>query len=162
MVAGLEELATACAKQSVPTDAERITEGEPRWFGGYPVAAAPGTIALAQVASLKLVFRVEDILEVHRWHERYVVKVKSDADLLVSMENVIKAGPSGGCCGGGNTGKLEGAARLAVQDPPGDDDWDVLLNKYWGGCLWDIECFTVNLPLVGPIRLCIPTDVRCN
>ncbi len=162
MITGLDELKSAASRGAPLSEVEKIAEGEMHWFAGHPLPSAPGTIALAQRDSLKLVFREEDLIEVHKWEERFLVRLRAGADMLVSLERVMPAGPSGCCDGGAADHKDRPAAarsRIGVHDAP--RDWDVWISSFGTSCTWRIECFNVNVPLLGPLRICVPTMVWC-
>jgi len=152
MVEGLSELVAACGAHKPTTPKERIAEGETRWFIGYAAAAPKDMVALGQTETLKLIFRQEDVCEVRRHDERFLLRVRDDANMLVSFEQVIKAGPTCDCKDDGNGGSRQVARARNI---------DVhILNI--SDCAIRIECFTVNIPIVGPTRVCVPTGFWCG
>ncbi len=157
MVDGLSELVSACGTHKLAAPAERIAEGVTSWFIGYPAAAPDGLVGLGQNESLKLLFRQEDIRQVHRHEDRFLVRVSSEANVLVSFEQVVKAGPTCGCRDGGRGGHggAEPVGEIASARRP-----DVIIINQ-GSCAIKFECFDVNLPIIGPVRVCVPTDLWC-
>ena len=152
MADGLSELVAACGADKSTTPKERIAEGETRWFIGYAAAAPEGMVALGQNETLKLVFRQEDVREVRRHEERFLVRVRDGANMLVSFEQVIKAAPTCDCEDGSDVGGKQGAMARAA---------DVHIINI-SSCAVRIECSTVNIPLLGPTRVCVPTGVWCR
>jgi hypothetical protein len=151
MVEGLSDLVAACGVHTT-SPAERITEGERHWFIGYAAAAPAEMVALSQAETLKLVFRQEDVCEVRRYDERFLVRVRDGANMLVSFEQVTKAAPTCGCGDGRNEGSKQEAMAKGI---------DVTIGNF-GDCSIRIECFSVNVPLLGPTRVCIPTGFWCT
>jgi hypothetical protein len=151
MVEGLSELVAAGGVHGPTSPAERIAEGETYRFIGYAAAAPAEMVALSQTEKLKLVFRQEDICEVRREGERFLVRVRNGANMLVSFEQVIKAAPTCGCGEGSNEGSKQKAMAKNI---------DVHIANL-GDCQLRIECFTVNIPHLGPTRVCIPTGFSC-
>jgi hypothetical protein len=152
MVDGLSELVKACGAHSPTSPAERITEGETHWFIGYAAAAPAKMVALSQTETLKLIFRQEDVCEVRREGERFLMRVRDGANMLVSFEQVIKAGPTCVCGEGRSEGSKPGTMAKGI---------DVSFGNF-GDCTIRIECSTVNIPLVGPTRVCVPTGFWCT
>ena len=152
MAEELSELVAACSGHRPTSPAERMAEGETHWFIGYPAAAPSEMVALRQTDALKLVFRQEDVLEVRRDDERFLVRIRDGANMLISFEHVIKAAPTCDCGEGRNEGRKQGVmARNLI---------DVHIANL-GDCQLRIECFTVNIPLLGSYRVCIPTSWSC-
>ena len=116
--------------------AEQIAKGEMHWFIGYAAAAPEEMVALSQTEKLKLVFRKEDVREVRRYGERFLVHVHGGANMLVSFEQVIKAAPTCGCGEDNNEVSKQKAKAKA----------DVVIGNY-GDCSIRVECYTVNVPL---------------
>ncbi|HXV24960.1 MAG TPA: hypothetical protein VED46_11945 [Alphaproteobacteria bacterium] len=152
MVEGLSELVAACGVRRPISPVERIAEGETHWFIGYAAAAPEEMVALSQTETLKLVFRQEDVREVARHGERFLVRVRDGANMLVSFEQVIKAAPTCGC----EDGRREGSGQQARAK-----DIDVHLINI-SNCVIRIDCFTVTVPLLGSTRVCIPTGFTCT
>jgi hypothetical protein len=137
-----------------------IARGGEHWFIGSPVASQPGTVALAQTPEIKLVFREEDIREVRKHGERYVVRVAADANMLVSHEQTMKAAASRCDCASGEDGAKPGTTRQAERgriDPDADVNYIEVMP-----CWWRFNCYTINIPLLGPTRVCIPTGLYCS
>jgi hypothetical protein len=132
--------------------AQRITEGETHWFMGYAAAAPAEMVALRQTEALKLVFRKEDILEVRRHGDRFLVRLRDSANMLVSFEQVVKAAPT--CvCGDGRNGVIK------QTNSPWSPDV-IIINV--GSCAFRFECFTWIVPVYGPMTVCIPTGFWCT
>ena len=127
------------------------------WFIGHPAAAPDGLVALGQNESLKLLFRQEDIRQVHRHEEHFLVRVSSEANVLVSFEQVVKAGSNCGCIDGEKDdhgdGKPGGQLARALRPDV------IIINQ--GSCAIKFECFDVHLPILGTVRVCVPTDLWC-
>src|SRR5215469_16140211 len=96
MVEGLSDLVAACGEHRPTSPAERIAEGETHWFIGYAAAAPAEMVALSQTEALKLFFRQEDVREVRHHGERFLVRVRDGANMMVSFEQVMKAAPTCG------------------------------------------------------------------
>jgi hypothetical protein len=150
-VEGLSELVAAGGVHST-SPAKRITDGETHWFIGYAAPAPAEMVALRETETLRLVFRKEDILEVRRHGERFLVRARDGANMLASFEQVIKAAPTCGCGDGRNGGMKQGALARAA---------DVLLVNI-SNCVIRIECSTIDLPFLGPTRVCIPVSIDCT
>jgi hypothetical protein len=156
MIEGLSELVAACGTHKMGSPAERIAEGVTNWFIGYPAAAPNGMVALAQNESLKLVFRQEDIRQVHRHKDHFLVRVSSEANVLVTFEQVVKASAGCVCSGGGAGADGRGETGQLARGPRPDV---IIINQ--GSCAIKFECFDVNLPIIGTVRVCVPTDFWC-
>jgi len=153
MAEGLSELVAECGAHRPTSPAEQIAEGETHWFIGYAAAAPEEMVGLSQTEKLKLVFRREDVREARRHGERFLVRVRDGANMLVSFEQVIKAAPT--CdCGEGNNAARRRSTQPEADRPTDDRPADVYIGNF-GDCTIQIECFTVNVPLLGPTRVCI-------
>ena len=147
----LDELKTACAaiKRSDP---ERISAGDSTWFAGRPAPADKGFIAIAQDEDIHTVIRVEDVQEVRKEQDIYLVKVSADANVLVRYERVTKAKPEDCGCGDEDKGEAASsgaAARMFADDPFGPFGAPIghcrlyVRCWYWRGlpiCFWVIHC----------------------
>jgi len=151
MVEGLSDLVAACGEHRPTSPAERIAEGETHWFIGYAAAAPAEMVALSQTEALKLFFRQEDVREVRHHGERFLVRVRDGANMMVSFEQVMKAAPTCGC----EDGRHEFSSQV-----PRSKEIDVYIFNI-GECAFRFECFTVNVPIIGPTRVCIPTGISC-
>ena len=155
----LEMLKGACHADAPTDDAELIAQGECRWFAGYPEPSSRGTVSLIQPTGFRLIFREKDILEAKRHKKLFLVRVSSDANLSVTMSQVVKAG-SAGQCDCGDDGKPH--ARLIDVTAPWGDWGDEIIMLPWGGCYLGWNCGTFDIPLVGPVYVCIPSRVYCE
>ncbi|MEO6093428.1 MAG: hypothetical protein ABIT04_01640 [Novosphingobium sp.] len=158
MADDFERLKEACYACTPIKEAERIGQGESRWFAGYPDPSSRGTVSLLQPTGFRLTFREEDVLEAKRHNKLFLVRVSSEANLSVSMSQVVKAGSAGRCdCG---DDEKSGERLIDITAPWGD--WgDKVIVLPWGGCHLGWNCGTIDLPIVGPIYLCIPSRVYC-
>lgn len=106
----LDELKRACTSTPARSDAERIDEGESSWFAGRAAPAEDGFIAIAQDDDFVTVMRERDVLEVRKIEDKFLVRVRADADVLVRFERVAKARPDD--CG------CDSAEKPADDSPP--------------------------------------------
>ena len=97
----LSELKKECRKRAEPSAPETIKLGETSWFRGTPADAPDGTVAIATGGDIKVIVREEDVLKVEREGEHFLVQVSADATVLVRLDKLTKARPSGGDCGCG-------------------------------------------------------------
>lgn len=163
MAEGLSELLPECRAHRPSSPAERIAEGQAHWSIGHAAPAGPVALALSKSESLKLVFRQEDVTEVRRDGEHYVVRVRDGANMVASFEQVIKAAPTCGCADGSDEGaKSGGIAASTAPQAPGPTDIDVFIDNLANGCTIRVDCFTVNLPILGSTRVGIPTGFWCR
>jgi hypothetical protein len=153
MVEGLSELVAACGVHRLTSSAERVAEGDTHWFIGYAAAAPAEMIALRQTETLKLMFRQEDVREVKRHGERFLLRLRDGANMLVSFEQVIKAAPTCDCG--------DGRSERSTSPNPRRTREDVIDVNPFGNCRVRIECFEINIPLLGPTRVCVPTQFYC-
>lgn len=159
---GLQELIAACSACPGQTLRAAIEADEEHWFTGSPAPSDEGTIALAQTPSL--IFRTEDVRAVHKHGGRYFVGVAGDANLMISHRRTIKAKAAACACHGKSSAGQGENGRSTLQRAIGDridPDADVNFIEDWG-CWWRFNCYTVNLPLLGPVRVCIPTGYYCS
>lgn len=156
----LAELKKACSSHEAPAPEEKIKDGESRWFMGQPSPASPGTVALAQPGGFNLTFREKDVVEVKRHEHLFFVRTSPDANLLVSVEQVVNA-TSIGCGCKSEESKTESSARSSrgiIWTGWGDDVY--IFNR--DGCAFYFDCKWVDIPLLGRMYLCIPTGLICN
>ena len=96
-------------------------------------------------------------------HEHlFFVRTSHDANLLVSIEQVVNASAIGcDCKSEQSTEGTETTARSArgiIWTGWGDDVY--IFNR--GGCAFYFDCKWVDIPLLGRMYLCIPTGLICN
>jgi hypothetical protein len=144
------ELKAACAGQT-PSAADQLRMGRTTWLMGHPAAAPEGTIAVSRNGDFKLIIRDEDVLEVDKHGDEFLVKVSAEANILVSFEKVIKADP--GSCGCHETQPSPTLAREGGPVP--DPDFDVNLINI-GGCVFRWECKSI-----GGRRICFLMGFYC-
>jgi hypothetical protein len=146
----LEELKRACRSELSHSDAERIDEGESIWLAGRPAAAEDGFISIAQDEYIRTIIREQDVQEVRKEGEFYLVRVSTEAKLLVRYERVTKAKPMECSCEGPDEGTTRPQGSIARQFgdtgpfgvPLGPCQLYVYC-EYWGGtriCWWWITC----------------------
>jgi hypothetical protein len=92
----LEELLGACA-HSEESDNRRLDEWPLIMHLGYPAPAAPGTVAL-KLADVVTVLREADVLRVEKHKSLYRVWTSSDANVIIRLEKVAKAGGDADAC----------------------------------------------------------------
>ncbi len=86
----IDKLRVACSPQP-KADADRIAEGRLAAYSGKAAPAEPGTVALSR-GDLRFVVSEADIRRVEKLGEHYQVWVAAEANVLVRVETVIKAG----------------------------------------------------------------------
>jgi len=163
MMEDLEALIAACAAHPARDLDSRLKAGDDVWFTGSAVRSEATTVALAQRSTVKLIFRVEDIRAVHKQGERYFVSVSADANVMIGHQQIIKAQQATcGCHAEPSATADEGNGSIArtIGDRI-DPNADVNFIEDWG-CWWRFNCYTVFIPLLGPIRVCIPTGYYCS
>jgi hypothetical protein len=146
----LDELKRACRAELSHSDSQRIDEGESIWLAGRPAAAEDGFISIAQDENIRTIIREQDVQEVRKEGDFYLVRVSTEANLLVRYERVTKAKPTECGCDApdaGVTGRQASIARQIGDTGP----FGVPLGpcrlyihcEYWGGtriCWWWITC----------------------
>ena len=147
----LDELKRACREEMSHTDSERIKEGESVWLAGTPASAENGFISIAQDANIRTIIREQDILEVRKEGDFYLVRISTEANVLVRYEQVTKAKPAECGCAAPD-GETEGElGSIARQIGGSTGPFGVPLGlcrlfiycTYWGGvriCWWWITC----------------------
>jgi hypothetical protein len=133
-----------------------IANGGEHWFIGHPTHSPSGTVALIQTSAIKLVFRQEDIKEVHKLDdERFVVRVAAEANMLISHEHIVKATAVGCGCSGKKVTDESKVKSLLFSDGE-----VYIFNE--GSCWFRFECTYLSIPFAGPIRVCILTGLGCE
>ena len=112
----LSELKKECRKRPEPSAPDAIKVGETSWFKGTPVDAPDGTVAIATGGGIKVIVREKDVLKVERRGEHFLVQVSADTTVLVRLDKLTKARPSGG--GGGGCGCDKQPDAIARRRPP--------------------------------------------
>lgn len=147
----LDELKRACREEMSHTDSERIKEGESVWLAGTPAAAENGFISIAQDANIRTIIREQDILEVRKEGDFYLVRISTEANVLVRYEQVTKAKPAECGCEAPD-GETKGEpGSIARQFDGSTGPFGVPLGPcrlfiyciYWGAvrvCWWWITC----------------------
>ena len=95
---GIADLKAACAAASSPAPADMLRMGATTWLFGRPARAEDGMIALAQDEDFTIIVNNDDVLEAEKHDDFYLVKVGADANVLVMMTKVVKAGAAGCGC----------------------------------------------------------------
>lgn len=93
----LEALRAACA-QGQEDERQRLDDGPLVCHVGYPAPAVSGTVAL-KLADLVTVIREADIVRLGRDKTLYRVWTRSDANVILRLEKVAKAGGEPEPCG---------------------------------------------------------------
>jgi hypothetical protein len=145
----LADLKKLC--RSAPANSEeRLVEiGDTMWLMGRPVRAEKGMIAIAQSEDLHIIVRERDIIEVERNEDVFLVKVRSEANLLIRFERVVKAVPQNCACE--PVTEKPSSPPTSLQRQIGTGPWGVPLGpcrlytycEYFGGriiCWWYIFC----------------------
>jgi hypothetical protein len=147
----LDELKRACRDEMSHTDSERIKEGESVWLAGRPAAAESGFVSIAQDANIRTIIREQDIQEVRKEGEVFLVRISTEANVLVRYEQVTKAKPAECGCAAPD-GETEGEpGSIARQIGGSTGPFGVPLGPcrlfiyctYWDGvriCWWWITC----------------------
>jgi hypothetical protein len=96
----LKSLKAECEKQSLPSLKDASDQGETVWLIGLPAPAEDGMIGISLDESLRVVIREEDILEVVKDANYYLLKTKRHANLVVQHQSVVQLDPQPECgCG---------------------------------------------------------------
>src|SRR4030095_8477916 len=120
----LAELKKLCKSAPSSRDQELVETGDTMWLMGRPVSSDDGMIAIAQTDDLHLIVRERDIIEVDRTkdvagsEDLFLVKVRSEANVIVRFQKVVKAVPQG--CGCEYSGEKETAPSMMLQQQQGD------------------------------------------
>jgi hypothetical protein len=111
----LDELRRACRVELGHSDSQRIDEGESTWLAGRPAAAEDGFISIAQDENIRTIIREQDVQEVRKEGDFYLVRVSTEANLLVRYERVTKAKPAECGCEAPDKGANGRQASIARQ-----------------------------------------------
>jgi hypothetical protein len=95
----ISELKAACSAQPTLSANALIKEGVTNWLGGRAAPAPDGMIGLAQRGGFKLLVPTDQIIAATKHEDMFLVKVRSDADVLLTLEKVAKADLRGCGCG---------------------------------------------------------------
>jgi hypothetical protein len=147
----LDELRRLCRAAVSRSDTERINEGESIWLAGRPAAAENGFIAIAQDEDIRTIIREEDVKEVRKEDDLYLVRISTDANVLVRYERVTKAKPAACGCESPTEGTTDHSGSIARQTGDSTGPFGVPLGPcrlytyciYWRGtviCWWWITC----------------------
>lgn len=145
----LADLKKLCKSAPSSSDEHLVAIGDTMWLIGRPVRAEKGMIALAQSEDLHIIVRERDVIEADRSEDMFLVKVKSEANLIIRFQRVVKAVRQDCTCE--PTQENEPAQRAPLQRQLGTGPWGVPLGpcrlytycEYWGGrlvCWWWITC----------------------
>ena len=140
----LADLKKLCKSAPSSRDKELVEIGDTMWLMGRPVSSDDGMIAIAQTEDLHLIVRERDIIEVDRTEEvdgtkdLFLVKVRSDANVIVRFQKVVKAVPQGCSCE--PSGEKEAAPSMMLQQQGGTGPWGVPL----GPCRLFTYCYIVG------------------
>ena len=165
----VQNLKKACTADDTDTELERIKEGETTWFAGRPVASAKGTVCLSLSSTVQLILQATDVLDAVKDKDSdvYLVKVRSDRDVMFRQDVVMKADPlrGGDCnCGGkddgqdGNTAARRPLPPEIAQVPEIPDfffDWDNP-GQCFSQCTWTLDCTRVSLEDGRSFKVCFP------
>lgn len=149
-----DELKRLCRAEVSRSDGERINEGESIWLAGRPAAAENGYIAIAQDEDIRTIIPEQDVKEVRKERDLYLVRISTDTNVLVRYERVTKPKPADCGCEAPSdvaAGTTDQAGSIARQSGPSTGPFGVPLGPcrlyiyctYWGGqqiCWWWITC----------------------
>lgn len=115
----LSELTAACQRKTVPSAGEIIELGPTTWFSGVAAPAEAGTVALG-MGDVQIIIREKDVRAVDKDGDRFKVKVSTEANVLLHIEKVVRAGgeSQGTCCGGHGQTQTDGYTAARELDPP--------------------------------------------
>ena len=145
----LADLKKLCRSAPVSSDEQLVEIGDTMWLMGRPVSAEKGMIAIAQSEDLHIIVRERDIIEAERSEDVFLVKVRSEANLIIRFQRVVKAVPQGCACE--PAPEKEPAQPMPLQRQIGTGPWGVPLGPCrlytycveYGGrlvCWWWITC----------------------
>jgi hypothetical protein len=124
----LESLRAACHARGVPSESEKIRDGESFWLAGNAIPAEAGHIGLSMGEGHSVIVSESSILEVGRDGELYFVRVKGETTALVRSEAATTIRhPQCDC-------SQKPASITARQAPSGDDRPGPLVG------LCDVQC----------------------
>jgi hypothetical protein len=95
----ISELKAACSAQPTLSAQALIKQGVSNWLGGLAAPAPDGLIGLAQKGGFKLLIPADQIIDAKKHEDMFLVKVRSDADVLITLEKVAKADLNACGCG---------------------------------------------------------------
>jgi hypothetical protein len=147
----LDELKRACRGEASRSDAERINEGESIWLAGRPAAAENGFIGIAQDEDIRTIIREQDVKEVRKEGDVYLVRISTEANVLVRYERLTKARPAECGCEAPSEGTTGQPGLIARQMGDSTGPFGTPLGPcrlftyciYWRGariCWWWITC----------------------
>jgi hypothetical protein len=147
----LDELKRLCRAEVSRSDAERINEGESIWLAGRPAAADNGFIGIAQDEDIRTIIREQDVKEVRKEGDLYLVRISTDANVIVRYERVTKAKPAACGCEAPSLGTTDESRLIARQMGDSTGPFGVPLGPCrlyiycidWRGiqiCWWWITC----------------------
>lgn len=121
----LEKLKAASASEE-RSMREQIAEGEHVWLAGPPRSSEEGTVAVGSASGFVSVVSEDDVLEVLEDEDQFYVRISSDTNVLVRLEQVLKARPSPKCpCCSGEAASMRASSgsgslgeRAPVPIPP--------------------------------------------
>jgi hypothetical protein len=102
----ISELKAACSAQPSLSAQALIKQGVTSWLGGRAAPAPDGLIGLAQRGGFKLLVPADQIIAATKHEDMFLVKVRSDADVLITLEQVAKADLRACGCGEVRPGSL--------------------------------------------------------
>ena len=94
----LADLKKLCRSAPASSDEQLVEIGDTMWLMGRPVSAEKGMIAIAQSEDLHIIVRERDVIEAERNEDVFLVKVRSEANLIIRFQRVVKAVPQGCAC----------------------------------------------------------------
>jgi hypothetical protein len=144
---GIVALKAACSAQPALTAPALIKQGQTNWLGGRAAHAPDGMIGLAQKGGFKLLIPENQIIAVEKHDELWLVQVRSDTDILITLEKVAKANLSGCSC-------REIQPSLARTTDAGTTDADA---GTFTECTLSVECETYD-----GVWVCLITGVHCK
>jgi hypothetical protein len=147
----LDELKRACRAERSHSDGDRIDEGESIWLAGRPAAADDGFISIAQDEDIRTIIREQDVREVRKEGDLFLVRISTEANVIVRYERVTKAKPSECGCEAPDEGTTKQPRAIARQVGDSTGPFGVPLGPcrlfiyctYWGStrvCWWWITC----------------------
>ena len=141
----LESLKAACNARKIPSDMDKISEGESLWLAGLPVPAETGYIGLSMGQGHSVVFEESSIIEVVKEGDYYLVRVKAGTTAVVRSEGVITLHEKRCSCSQASARSAAGTAgggRGGVWNPCNVQ------------CHWELRCSTS-----GRYRVCVPVPI---
>lgn len=166
----VQKLKKACSADDAHTEVDRLKEGETTWLAGRPVASAKGTVRLSLSSTVSLILQETDVLDAvkDKDGDAYIVKVRSDSDVMFRQDVVLKADPlrGGDCdCSSEDNDQDDKTAALRplppeiVQVPEIPDfffDWDNP-GQCFSQCFLTFKCTRVSLGDGKSYKVCYPS-----